>query len=667
MRISRFLLVSFLVAGCSPILGDEPDVESDLERAFRDYTLVEIDDATIADIAASGRLDLPLSSSTMSLMVVPNDLRSARYQAFATDAKDTRELVMPDVALYKGTIAGDPSTQVRFSVSKDGEIAGTFAFGAQRFYMEPVARYSEGADKRTLVVYKPEALVDSTVATLDGDGTEAAQMQSGLGFASEEVANAAPGSKIIELATDADYELVTARGSATAANAEILQVMNMVEGVYEAELNITFDIVLQHAWTVDDGYDTSTQLALLQSFRARWESMFPRSQYNRDLAHLFAANGSQTGGRGYLNVVCQTPSFGYAVSGVWDDLHIRALVAAHEIGHNVGADHRGNYQPAGDACDATIMNATVAYTTPLTFCPASRQDLQNAVAAHGSCLSEVPPGPMPSGPRTKFDFTGDGRADISVFRPSNGVWYVLQPDGNFSGTQFGQSGDRVAAADYDGDSKTDYAVYRDGTWYRQRSMAGFDVVNWGLASDRPVPADYDGDGRADLAIYRPDAGQWWVMKSSDGSYYAISWGISEDIPTPGDFDGDGKADYAVFRPSTGVWYVMSSSTYAFTSASWGVTGDIPLAADFDGDMRADYAVYRPSNFTWYWIASSNGSLNVRQFGAAGDVPVPADYNGNGRADYAVFRPSTNEWYLADEAYTVTAFGTAGDIAVPGPQ
>ena len=147
-------------------------------------------------------------------------------------------------------------------------------------------------------------------------------------------------------------------------------------------------------------------------------------------------------------------------------------------------------------------------------------------------------------PSTRSDFNGDGSADITVYRPSTGQWFIR----NQGAVQFGD------------------------------------------ASDVPVPGDYNGDRTEDVAVFRPSTGQWFVRNQ-----FTVQWGDKGDVPVPGDFNGDGQMDVAVYRPSTGDWFVRNQFTVNFGGAG----GYVPVVGDYNGDGTDDVAVFQPSTGTWF--------------------------------------------------------------------
>jgi len=219
----------------------------------------------------------------------------------------------------------------------------------------------------------------------------------------------------------------------------------------------------------------------------------------------------------------------------------------------------------------------------------------------------------PTASNNLFDFDGDGKDDVSVYR--NGIWYLLNSTTGFNSVSFGVATDKTVAGDYDGDNKTDVAVFRDGVWIVLNSSTNaVTITSFGAAGDVPVVGDYDGDGKSDPAVFR--AGNWYILGSTAG-FSAASFGISTDKPVAGKFDADNKTDIAVFR--NGTWYILGS-TAGFSAVGFGTTGDVPTPADFDGDNKTDVAVYRNGN--WYILNSTTGFSAVA-FGTTGDKPIPA--------------------------------------------
>lgn len=271
----------------------------------------------------------------------------------------------------------------------------------------------------------------------------------------------------------------------------------------------------------------------------------------------------------------------------------------------------------------------------------------------------------------RLDYDGDGKTDLAVWRPGTGQWVIRNSSDGSTRTQawgLGSLNDQPVPGDYDGDGKTDLAVFRgnDSTWYILNSADNtFRAQFWGTSGDQPVAADYDGDGKTDIAVFRPSNGGWYIYRSSDNTLYGVAWGTNGDKPVPEDYDGDDKVDIAVFRPSNGAWYIYRSSDSANVALLWGLSTDKPMPGDYDGDGKADLMVYRPGADVFWLRRSFDGSAQsvVVANPDATDQPVTGDFDGDGINDLTLRRASDNTWRFRNSTAGMvdTVWGVTGDV------
>ncbi len=625
------------------------NVQSDLRESFKKFDLVKRDRVNFTKNQSYKTLSIQTAQKLFEFDLTLNDLHSPRYFAEETGVSGTHIFENAAVKTFKGKVSGEENSRVRLTI--DGaKIEGFFDANGERFYVEQAKKYSRFADETDLVVYRAEDLL--RVENFDCESGIGAKIERGREMISSNAVSSPQTSRVIEIATEADFQYVSTLGGANQANAEIMGILNMAEGVYDAELRLTIRIVYQHFWTTQDPFSGVNAPTLLSSFQGFWNAN--HANISRDTAHLFTGKSfALSSGYALIGEICDMNN-AYGLSGYVDWSPAKFLITAHEIGHNLGAFHVN----AAQSCDNTLMNEQLSFNTPLSFCSFSRTQIGNFVNSSGSCLTNLAKSP--------FDFDGDSRTDVSIFRPASGEWWYLKSStGDNSATQFGNAADKIVPADFTGDGKTDIALFRpsNGNWFVLRSEDNsFYSFPFGTSGDIPQAFDFDGDGKADAGIFRPSNQTWFVNKSSGGTLIQ-QFGIAGDVPTVGDFDGDSQADIAIYRPAQGEWWI-SKSTGSLTALQFGNSTDKPVQGDYTGDGKTDVALFR--NGEWFVLRSEDGSFYSAPFGTTGDIPTAGDYDGDGKYDFAVFRPSNNTWFAnrSTAGTLIQQFGIAGDLAVP---
>ncbi len=332
---------------------------------------------------------------------------------------------------------------------------------------------------------------------------------------------------------------------------------------------------------------------------------------------------------------------------------------------------------------ATVENVSSGehvYTWEVESLPKGAEYYIYIVVKEGSAITKVYSSvPVVIGPKTvkarsKQDFDGDGKSDPAVYRSSTASYFV-NSSLNFKSQVFsyGASSFQPIEGDFDGDGISDRAFISEISgalfWYVIRSSDGVLYSRaWGVPGDTPVVGDYNGNGQDEIAIYR--AGAWFIFDENDGAHVKY-WGVAGiDKPVVGDFDGDGKVDLTIQRGTDGVWWILYSgfsegfTDNYFLTVQWGLpwAGDRTIATDFSGDGRDDIVVWRPGDGSWYVRDPQTNQFSIVQWGLPGDEPLSrVDRNGDGKFDYAVFRPGLATWfYRTGDKLEAVQYGLAND-------
>lgn len=216
--------------------------------------------------------------------------------------------------------------------------------------------------------------------------------------------------RVLEVGTEADYEFVQIHGSET--NSYIRAVLNAVDVIYASNLGVRIKVAGQRASSTDPGRrGTIDALGLLEEFRrGAFASNSPA-----DVRHLFTGRSIEglTIGIAYVAAAC-TSGGRYGV-GLSRNVSagLQPFLAAHEIAHNLSANHDGEAN--------SIMNPAITEENN-RFTTRALTSIYNFIVTTGSCIGTeslssakiVLDGTDPTRFDARVTFTATGTSSCSV-------------------------------------------------------------------------------------------------------------------------------------------------------------------------------------------------------------------------------------------------------------
>jgi len=311
---------------------------------------------------APGVLRFEALGRSFDLNLVPNDRLLAAMPEKAAFA---------GVYAYRGHLANNPDSWVRI-VMYEGMPRGLIWDGETMYAIE--APGDSAVEISSPVIYRVSDLniVPGTMTcgttSLAGNAAQAfATMEKELGAASTQALGAV---EEITMGVLTDALFTNAKGGEAGAAAAVTARFSNIDGWFSEQVGIQINV--QSIDTFDDTndpfgdtLDTRTLLDEVSDYRDRTPALS-----NLGLTHLYTGRNFDTStvGIAWRGLLCDS-YYSAALSEGRIGLLTDSLIAAHEIGHNLGAEHDGE---AGGSCpnepETFIMAPSVSSSQQFSAC-----------------------------------------------------------------------------------------------------------------------------------------------------------------------------------------------------------------------------------------------------------------------------------------------------------
>ena len=313
-----------------------------------------------------------------------------------------------DIALFKGHVVGEAESWAYLAVTDERSYGIVHIRSGEEYLLVPVPQRIANGDAANHLVYERHSAFAGAPPGEPFCHVKSEHSPAPINL--PELPEGALPQRILWLAIDSDWEYRNLFTSVNEAISYTIALLGAIHVIYERDLNVNLYLSYLRIWdTPNDPWTAGNTDLALNELIAWWE--FTMTGVCRDVAH-FCSGKPLGGGLAWQNQMCTVLAYGVSgemtgnqplpppLSGPsnWD-----LIVVAHEVGHNLGADHTHCYDPPVDTCagqgfdcphpqacqQGTLMSychlcAGGESNIDLVFHPTSIADIQLDVAL--SCL-----------------------------------------------------------------------------------------------------------------------------------------------------------------------------------------------------------------------------------------------------------------------------------------